>query len=451
MSETSSRLLSALRDAPLHDSRGVVLALSGGVDSSALLHAWVACHGREHVRVVHIDHGLQAASAEWVDHCRQVCADANLPLHVESLALDPHASNLEATAREARYAVFRKHLRPGEWLLTAHHQDDQAETFLLRALRGAGPTGLAAMRAWRRFGAGQHWRPWLGISRRELEAYVALYGIAHIDDHSNGDQRFERNFLRQQVLPLLQTRWPQAARQLALSAHWCADADHALTQQDDALLASIAGTQPDVLRLEDLRALSVAARARILRRWVGKLGFLPLPLASVHAIERDLLPARHDSDAHCDWAQGRIQHWRGQLHALRLADTIPDPWDLCWDGQHPLCLPDGGQLELRPLPSGGLDKVPASAWTQTFEVRSRRGGERIRLPGRTHHHKLKHLLQQADLPPWQRAGLPLLFAPDGELLAAGDVCISDRLQRLLQSGDRQLHWVRPGAVLPSYN
>jgi tRNA(Ile)-lysidine synthase len=114
-------------------------------------------------------------------------------------------------------------------------------------------------------------------------------------------------------------------------------------------------------------------------------------------------------------------------------------------------LPDGGQLELRPLPSGGLDKAPASAWTQTFEVRSRRGGERIRLPGRAHHHKLKHLLQQADLPPWQRAGLPLLFAPDGELLAAGDVCISDRLQRLLQSGGRQLHWVRPGAVLPSYN
>ena len=319
MSDVPSPLLSALRDAPLHQAKGILLALSGGLDSSALLHAWLACHGANGLRVVHIDHGLQAESAIWAQHCQALCDGLNLPLVIESLTLDPACSNLEAVARDARYGVLQKHLRPGEWLLTAHHQDDQAETFLLRALRGSGPSGLAAMREWRAFGSGQHWRPWLGIARSDIEIYVAQQRVAHIIDRSNANLRFDRNFLRQSVLPLLQSRWPRATQQLALSAHWCAEADQTLARQDDALLSALGDQQPGVLSLENLRALSVAERARVLRRWVWQLDFPPLPLASLHAIERDLIPATHDSDARCDWAHVRMQHWRGQLHALRLS------------------------------------------------------------------------------------------------------------------------------------
>ncbi|HRD72966.1 MAG TPA: tRNA lysidine(34) synthetase TilS [Aquimonas sp.] len=451
MSDVPSPLLSALRDAPLHQAKGFLLALSGGLDSSALLHAWLACHGAVGLRVVHIDHGLQTESAAWARHCQTLCDGLNLPLVIESLALDPACSNLEAVAREARYGVLQMHLRDGEWLLTAHHQDDQAETFLLRALRGSGPSGLAAMRAWRAFGAGQHWRPWLGIARSDIELYVAQQRIAHITDRSNANLRFDRNFLRQSVLPLLQSRWPRATHQLALSAHWCAEADHALARQDDALLTSLCDEQPGVLPLEDLRVLSVAQRARVLRQWVRQLYFPPLPRASLRAIERDLIPATHDSDARCDWAHVRLQHWRGQLHALRLPAHTVTEFDLCWDGVDVLHLPDGGRLELRAQTSDTRDRSCRTPWTQTFAVRSRRGGERIQLPGRTHHHKLKHLLQQAELPPWQRDQVPLLFAPDGELLAAGDLFLSARLQGLLQACRRELRWVRANGVFPSYN
>ena len=443
MSDVSLPLLSALQVAPSRIANGVLLALSGGLDSCALLHAWLACHGPTGLRVIHVDHGLQADSANWAQHCREVCDAHQLPLLIESLTLDSASSNLEALAREARYAAFRRHLQTGECLLTAHHQDDQAETFLLRALRGAGPGGLAAMRAWRDFGAGQHWRPWLDISRDAIRAYTARHAIAHVDDPSNDNLRFERNFLRQQVLPLLRSRWPQASRLFSLSAHWCAEADAALNQNDDALLASLSDESGSMLRTAALRVLPADTRSRVLRRWVLRLGLPPLPLASARAIEHDLLSARHDSEAHCDWSGARVQHWRGQLYALRLADNLVHAFDLDWDGQGWLHLPDGSHLALCAGRSGAANNASPSAWTQTFRVRSRRGGERIQLPGRPHRHKLKHLLQQADLPPWQRARVPLLFAPDGELLAAGDICVSDRLHRLLQSSHRELRWVRP--------
>lgn len=443
MSDVPLPLLSALRAAPPRAANGVLLALSGGVDSSALLHAWLACHGPAGLRVIHVDHGLHADSATWAQHCRDLCDALHLPLQIESLALDPSGSNLEAVAREARYAVLRARLQTGECLLTAHHQDDQAETFLLRALRGAGPGGLAAMRAWRDFGAGQHWRPWLDISRDAIRAYATQHAIAHLADPSNDNLRFERNFLRQQVLPLLRSRWPQASRLFALSAHWCAEADAALNLQDDALLASLSDESGSMLRTAALRALPADTRSRVLRRWVLRLGLPPLPLASARAIEHDLLPARHDSEAHCDWSGARVQHWRGQLYALRLADKLAHAFDLDWDGEGCLQLPDGSHLALCAGPFGAANNDSPSTWTQTFRVRSRLGGERIQLPGRPHRHKLKHLLQQADLPPWQRARVPLLFAPDGELLAAGDLCVSDRLHRLLQSSHRELRWVRP--------
>ncbi|HRA38902.1 MAG TPA: tRNA lysidine(34) synthetase TilS, partial [Pseudomonadota bacterium] len=192
---------------------GLLLALSGGPDSSALLHALAAepLARARGLRALHVDHALHPASAEWARHAQATCTDAGIALQVVPVDVRARGTGLEAAAREARYAALRAAQREGELVLTAHHADDQAETLLWRLLRGAGPQGLAAMRPLRRFGRGWLARPWLALPRAAICAYLDRHAIAWIDDPANADPRHDRSFLRHAVLPLLQSRWPQAA------------------------------------------------------------------------------------------------------------------------------------------------------------------------------------------------------------------------------------------------
>lgn len=194
-----------------HPAKAYLLAFSGGLDSHVLLHACSQLRTEWpdlNVRAIHIEHGLQAISAQWVQHCQTVCAALTIPLQVEYLNLTIAAGqSLEAVAREARYAAFAQHLQAGEMLLTAHHQNDQAETLLLHVMRGSGVDGLAAMPMIRPFAQGHLARLLLPFTRADLQQYAAYYQLAYIDDPSNADNRFERNFIRNQVMPLLKQRW----------------------------------------------------------------------------------------------------------------------------------------------------------------------------------------------------------------------------------------------------
>lgn len=419
----AERLAAALAELdPGWSAASFCVALSGGVDSVVLLHAMRSLRpGRRPsgLRAVHVDHGLQSQSPDWAGHCRAHCERLEVPFEVATLELQaaPGAS-LEAQAREARYAALAGRLHPGEWLLTAHHRDDQLETVLIQLMRGAGVMGLAAMPARRPLGAGWHVRPLLDVDRAEIAAYAALHALDFQRDPMNESPRFDRAWLRQEVLPQLRARWPAATATVARSAAHLAQAARLLAE----LAAQDAGPVADGTRLSaaGLRGLSRDRQANLLRWWIRKRG-LGLPSAArLDAVIDQLLPARADAQPLVRWPEGEIRRYRGRLYALprpaSAADAAPLPVDPA-----ACCVelgPGWGRFRLVPGSTGGLRMtLPAPV-----EIRFRSGGETIRPePGRPRR-RLKDLCQESGIVPWMRACLPLVFA-GGRLVAVADLWI----------------------------
>lgn len=421
------------------DVRGrIVVGYSGGLDSSVLLHALAqtpALRARG-LRAVHVHHGLQRDADDWAAHCVATCARLDVACQVMHVEVPRDSGDgLEAAARAARHAAFAAQLAPGDVIALAHHRDDQAETVLLRALRASGPDGLAAMRALRAFHRGWLWRPLLVLPRAHLRAYAQAHGLQWIEDPSNAADHADRNFLRNRVLPLLRTRWPQADAALATVAALQADTGALLATGDDEALAVARTHDPAVLRIDALRALPVARRARVLRRWIEALQLPPLPARAVAWCNADLETGRVDRAPCFEWAGHRLQRWRGLLQAAPVRTPLDAGFSAHWNGQAPFHLPDGGRLWLD-------GAAPDIDWT----VRARQGGERIRLPGRGHSHALKHVLQSLGVPPWVRAHLPLLADRDGRILAAGDLAFDADFHAWLRDSGRRLHWSPPGAM-----
>lgn len=414
----------------------VVAAVSGGADSVALLDLLVA-DGRFRVVCWHLDHALRpesAADAAWVGGlagrlgvaCAGERADVRAALR---------GDGIEEAARRVRYArLGAACLRLGAAAAcTAHHRDDQAETVLLRLLRGSGSEGLAAMATHRTFAQGTLWRPLLRVERAQLLAYAQAHALHWIEDPSNAEHGPDRNFLRHRVLPLLRERWPHASRVLARSAGHLADDAALLREQTAQHLADVRGLDPHTLKVSALLRHDPRWRARIFRLWIEQLHLPPLPGDAPARIEADLLDARADAQPLYRWRDAAMQRWRDLLHAGSLRTSMPADWSTLWDGRQPLLLPTGDRLI--------LDGPAGCAFESPLQVHTRRGGERLRLPGRTHHHSLQHALQQHGVPPWQRTRLPLLSASDGELLAAGDRVISARMQEWLQQHTARLTWI----------
>jgi tRNA(Ile)-lysidine synthase len=415
------------------DGRSVLTGFSGGLDSTVLLHL-LASHAhaqRTSLRAIHVHHGLHADADRWATHCQHVCEALCVPLAIVRVDVD-RASGLgfEGAARDARHRAFAEALGDDEILALAHHRDDQAETFLLRALRGSGVDGLAAMRPWRAHANGWLWRPLLDQPRESLLAHAREHGLRWLEDPSNANTDFDRNFLRNRVMPLLRERWPHAGDALARSAALGAQATDLLDVEDASTLLR-AMRDDHTLDVPAMREIPSERRARLLRRWIEGLRLPPLP---GHAIERveALLLADDDAGARFEWAGARIERWRTVLHAQRIREPLPSAWSQDWDGAAPLILPTGDTLSL--LGAAGFD--------QPVCVHARKGGERIMLPRRGHSHALKHVLQDQGLPPWQRTQLPLLSSVDGELLAAGDVIVSASLADWLDARGARLHWAR---------
>ena len=424
--------------------RRLLVGLSGGLDSTVLLHALAQRRGDfPSLRAIHVHHGLLPEAESWSEHCQGLCAELAVELSLHRVQVNRDGGQgLEAAAREARHAAFAAELREGESLVLAHHRDDQAETVLLRLLRGSGSGGLAAMRSERFIGANALLRPLLGLDRESLLEYALGHGLAWCEDPSNADTGPDRNFLRHRVLPLLSERWPQAGIALARSA--------TLLDEDDALLDAEAARRLDALVQDEetsldatgLLSLEPAWRARVLRLWLERLGLPPLSADAPASIAAQVLGAEPDRVALYRWSGAELKRWRGCLVASLENAQSDAEISLPWDGTQTLEFPRGGQLELRSMEAGATVSF-ADGDFGDCRVASRIGGERIRLPGRSHHHLLKHLLQEARVPPWDRQRIPLLFAGDGELLAAGDVVIGARLQTWCQARGLSLHWQRP--------
>lgn len=437
-------------DAPANPP--LLVGYSGGLDSTVLLHS-VANDANLRVgglRAIHVHHGLQVHADDWAEHCRRFCDLLEVPLTVVRVDVDRDSGEgLEAAARQARYAAIRHALTPGEVLVTAHHRDDQAETFLLRALRASGPDGLAAMRPWRAFGQGWHWRPLLDMPRAALLAYAREHGLEWLEDDSNLDTALDRNFLRLRVLPLLRERWPQADASFARTAGLQAEAVALLDEGDACALTQVRTIDPQVLRADVLRTLPAARRARVLRRWITALGLPPLPAQGVVRIESDLLAEDAAAGACFAWAGAVVERWCDLLHAGVQRAPLSRDWSATWSMDAPLVLPTGDVLAIEcseedraASPGRDVSTSVAPAPALPLRAHARRGGERIVLPGRAHSHALKHVLQELEVPPWERARLPLLSSADGELLAAGDLVYSAGFDAWLRGRGARLVWSR---------
>lgn len=396
----------------------VAIAFSGGLDSTVLLHlaAQDAALRARGLRALHVDHGLHGDSAQWAQACADFCAARQVEFKSHRVAVSPRGEGLEAAARDARHAALLGSQYDGELIALAHHRDDQAETLLLRLLRGSGD-GLGAMRPLRPFGRGALWRPLLTVSRGQIHAYALEHGLRWLEDPSNASERHDRNFLRQRVMPVLAQRWPQAAAGFARSASLLAMQEDLLAMEDASRLAQVSCADTACLSVTALRAQPQAWQARLLRRWVANRGLPMLSHQAVQTIGAELLPARPDARAKFAWSGAVIHRWRDGLYAGWALKPLPLDWSVAWDGAQPLQLPSGDQLQL----------TPACLFDAPLRVRARQGGERLVLPGRRHSSQLKQVLQDRGIPPWQRAQLPLLFGADGELLAAGESVISARL------------------------
>ncbi|MDG4553291.1 MAG: tRNA lysidine(34) synthetase TilS [Candidatus Competibacter sp.] len=409
--------LAALLDVHPH-TRHLIVGYSGGMDSHALLHLLAThrhCWPERTLAAVYVDHGLQTVSARWGEHCARTCGELGVPFRV--LRIDARSApgeSPEAAARRARYAALAAELGPDAALLTAHHRDDQAETLLLQLLRGAGPHGLAAMPTASRLGSGWLLRPLLDVDRADLRVHAFEHGLHWIEDGSNADTDFDRNYLRHRILPLLRERWPAVGRNLARSARWCAETADWLDADADADLARVAAQRPDTLRIPALRELGEPRQRNALRRWLRRLG-LPVPDArQLRHILHDVLTAARDRQPCIRWPGGEVRRYRNTLYAMPPLPPHDTRQTLVWRTTTaadwpPLDLPGLGTLRLRATRGEGLRAETLAGAALT--IRFRQGGERFRPVGRRHGQELKKLLQEAGIPPWERDRLPLLYFP----------------------------------------
>jgi tRNA(Ile)-lysidine synthase len=447
------------------------VALSGGLDSTALLAALAGMRGEGlALRAVHLDHGLHPNATRWSAHCRKLARQLGVPLKVLSVQVPrERGASLEEAARLARYRCLAGQLRAGEALLTAHTQDDQLETVLLQLLRGCGLPGLAAMPAVAPLGPGTIARPLLDCSRAQLECWVRAHALPWIEDDTNRDERFDRNYLRRRVLPVVRERWPGAAAAVARTARHAAEAQGLLTALAQADLER--ARDGASLSVKVLRALPADRRRNVLRLWIASGGRTLPDARRLREIAGPLIDARADAQPRVEWtaepareparepaaeparAGAGARRWIVMRHADRLsiaerapmlepAAPVAPAAQVAWDWRlFPRCeLPDGGALELTRERHGpiDLDALPAQ-----LAVAWRRGGERLRVRRGGPRRALKSLLREAHVPPAERARLPLILA-DGALIAAADLWVDDSVRALPEARHRgRLLWRKP--------
>ncbi|HJS21397.1 MAG TPA: tRNA lysidine(34) synthetase TilS [Steroidobacteraceae bacterium] len=396
------------------------VAFSGGVDSTALLHALSELRADLGLtlRAAHVNHHLQPRADDWAAHCRQVGARLGVPLDV--LDVDLRASrgeSPEAAARAARYAAIARHLGPAEHLITAHHREDQLETILLRLLRGAGAAGLGGMPEAAPFGTALLLRPLLGVERAALVAYCQAAQLEWIDDSSNMDVRFDRNFLRQRVIPVLRERWPAVADCVARSGSHLTEARWLLDEraQEDLALAR----DGEGLRVPALRALAPARARNLLRFWIESAGQPAPSSAMLEQAMAQMLGARPDAMPLVVLGERQLRRYRDMLYLCAPPPAAPrHAMTWAWSEQRELALPDGlGRLRVRAAQEGeaALD-LPAGPLSVSWQA----SGLKVQVAVRGSRRALRNLYQERGIVPWMRPLLPLVFCEDS-LLAVGDL------------------------------
>ncbi len=425
--------------APLADAPAWFVGLSGGSDSTVLLHLlrrWCETHpGSPPLTAIHVNHNLAAAAGQWQSHCESLCTAWGVPLRAVSVEVAGQASP-EAAARTARYAAFEAVLPADAILFLAHHLDDQVETFFLRLLRGAGIEGLAAMPQARPLGHARVVRPLLEHTRADLDAYASAQALPFVEDPSNADSAIDRNFLRREVLPLLEQRWPGYRKPVGRATGHLARARDSLHHH--------LGVPPTVQGVlgdpgVELASLVLEEGGERLRLWLRQQGLSAPDEVALTEFVRQL---REAGSARLQVGGVTLARYRDALYRLPPLERAGRARDYTLTPQSPVDVPGLGRIEL--LPTAGPGFLCGSS--EAFTVRWRCGGERVRQWGRTGSGDLKSVFQALGVPPWWRDHVPLVYQGD-HLLAVADLvtCQSPATRASAPPGETlwQVRWTRP--------
>ena len=382
----------------------LVLGLSGGLDSVVLLHILkrISPVTGSSLACLHVNHKISPNASVWAKFCSDLCERWHIPLEVVEVDISPHlSSGTEAAARIARYAAFEK--AAAEHIVLAQHRDDQAETLLLQLFRGAGPKGLSAMGESTRLKGRTVLRPLLGISRQALEAYAQQNRLEWISDESNSDQRFDRNFVRHRLFPLIGERFPAFRETLARSSRHFSEA--ALLLDELAAIDAAGAIIGKTLKVSRLQELSKERAKNLLRHYLAENDARMPSSRRLDEMLKQLSAARQDAVISIAHDGFEVKCYRG---LIRIVEALPSCSGLCrvWHGESRMPVPElGGEL----LFEEGSDGLDPSKLLEPVTVRVREGGERFRPAQNRPEKTLKNLFQEYGIPPWQRGRLPLLY------------------------------------------
>jgi len=411
--ELSPRYL--LQTLALQADSHVVLALSGGLDSMVLLDLLAKARLLQpfELHAVYVNHGISSFATQWGDFCAQQCQARGVSFTLRQVKL--HGSdNLEHKARQARYYALAEFIRDDRhMLLSAHHGDDQLESLLLALKRGSGAAGLSGIAAQRRFAAGILVRPLLAFNRAELAAYADENHLSWVSDDSNSDLRFERNFIRHQVSPVLLQRWPHFAASAARSMQHLADlqqlADHYTAQ------ALVQCAIDNCLQLAALASLLPLQQDLVIRRWLSGYGLNP-ESQWLNTLKQQVIAARVDATPVLVLADYQLRRYADKLYLLSAAEVEQPQQVLAWQDGAELPLPAGcGQLYFSSQPQEGALPLAVSTATVVFGKLSLR----FKPAGASVHKPLKQWFKLWQVPPWQRQRIPLLLVNNELVAVAG--------------------------------
>ena len=404
--------------------KNIWVAYSGGVDSHVLLHLLATAKIKSYASIyaIHIDHGLNSQSHQWTQHCSTVAAE----LSVEFISVKVSVENIEslgmeAAARTARYQALEDNLAKNDFLLTAQHQHDQAETVLLQLLRGAGPKGLSAMAKTFQLGETKVYRPLLSLSQADIVTYAKQHNLQWIDDPSNVETRWNRNYIRHTLWPEIALRWPSAEKTLSRSAEHCAEASELMAElAEQDLMTLDCDKKSDSLSISSLLKLSVSRQRNLLRHiFMWKNISLPSTV-NLQRILDEVCLAKQDSMPMVSWSKIEIRRYQDTLFIMSPLPEHDETQVVECQGGGDVAINKSSILSWKVSDSQGVKK---QVLTDGVIIRFRQGGEHIQLQGQQHHKSLKHLFQEWGIPPWQRGRIPLVFVGD-ELVAVVGYCIS---------------------------
>lgn len=418
-----------------HNSDHLYIGFSGGIDSTVLLHLYALYHYHSlmdnhlipqqslqsqqsrhplQLKAIHVNHGLNPKAEEWEAHCKDVCRQLNIELIVHKVLNKPIVGqSVEEFAREERYKGFAQILKSNDVLLLAHNQDDQAETVLLQLLRGAGPKGLSAMGECKSLGKAHIYRPFLSITREQITGHAKENQLKWIEDDSNLNDRFSRNYLRQHIFPLLKSKFPAVNDCFARAAQLCAESDFANQYFIEKYLNlnEMGNTSP--LSIAQLRQFPGQVQSLILRNWLNQQNLKSPSQIKLHEILRQMLQAKEDSQPFIEWEGGGVRRYRDHIYPINIQNQLPqliDIEDLESLSQYGIC-------------NGKVKQAIASKKSELY-IRPPFPGEKCKLSKRQGTKPLTKWFQEFGVPPWERQNWPLLCI-ENEIISAINLWVCD--------------------------